>query len=431
MRPFQLVGLVGLVGVGAGVSAIGSGTSDIPTPPSRPECPTHQIHLDRFRKHGGQGGFATSIPLSDNIATIPEFHDCQRLLVKGKNHPMEYGPLVAIFARKNLDSLPEHSSDDGVALATIYSYDGAYPPLGIDEGFHCLYLFRRSGVPRYFGRMVPSPHERCRPTIPLSVAGTDLRVIDTSSTAITNSPPVARWDWTDGFQLQSITIRCGPKAWCDIGPRQGWSKDAGISTTFFGTAMQERFTVRGWHDRQYLAPPDGLDATYQQLPPGADAGNTWVAPSPIIGTVVPRPGIERIMDFSAWKQIAAVYLSAPPQQYLAKYGFAEAQLEGQPNILALCKGTGCNGSSSTTSIDGSASCTRARQIRDRENLPADAIWYAMVTQPNGKTMTMCAVHREHKGVDIPGTMRWRWMADDEGIWAPCMYGCCQVLGGGF
>jgi hypothetical protein len=30
------------------------------------------------------------------------------------------------------------------------------------------------------------------------------------------------------------------------------------------------------------------------------------------------------------------------------------------------------------------------------------------------------------GIATPGTTRWRWMANDEGGWFRCLYGCCEL-----
>ena len=49
-------------------------------------CPEHEIKIQT--EHGTT---VTSIPVAPNIATIPEFHDCQRFLVKPGVQPVS-GP---------------------------------------------------------------------------------------------------------------------------------------------------------------------------------------------------------------------------------------------------------------------------------------------------------------------------------------------------
>jgi hypothetical protein len=42
------------------------------------------------------------------------------------------------------------------------------------------------------------------------------------------------------------------------------------------------------------------------------------------------------------------------------------------------------------------------------------------------TAGFAAQRHPHPGFPIPGTLRWRWLADDETIWVRCDDGCCQV-----
>ena len=61
-----------------------------------------------------------------------------------------------------------------------------------------------------------------------------------------------------------------------------------------------------------------------------------------------------------------------------------------------------------------------------------ALWFAKIRPADAtKEEVHCVLRRDHsclraKGVTIPGTARWRWVAKDETSWVRCMFGCCQV-----
>src|SRR5664279_1636107 len=112
----------------------------------RPECP-----------HDYPEAYPTTL-ISDKITNVPEYHDCQRFLVKDDHGGLKYDSLEAIFVRYKLDTLyrnhmrnPDARLQGGVSASTefepqgllvvgqVLSY-GDYAPLGIKTGSDCLVL---------------------------------------------------------------------------------------------------------------------------------------------------------------------------------------------------------------------------------------------------------------------------------------------------
>jgi hypothetical protein len=156
-----------------------------------------------------------------------------------------------------------------VPVVLVYSDKEAYPLLGIDSGFNCLYLYN---PPQWKAKMVPvSGQKDCsRENIdPALVQGTGLQVRETMASGRSNAdyPPVARWD-VDAYGKYFIGIKC-LAAWCEIGT------DFGASPDYHGDRTRE---IKGWYDEQYLSV---RTANYP----------SW--PTAIRGTAFPDPLLDR------------------------------------------------------------------------------------------------------------------------------------------
>jgi hypothetical protein len=81
------------------------------------------------------------------------------------------------------------------------------------------------------------------------------------------------------------------------------------------------------------------------------------------------------------------------------------------NSVALC-----NGSETSCGIPaGVAPC-------------GDGLWWARIANPFMPDPLYRCVTRYPVNMSIPGMVRWRWLASDEGEWMRCPQGCCELTG---
>jgi hypothetical protein len=375
----------------------------------RPECPQDSLLIqvvDTVEKAEVVRSI-TTIPVAGPITNIPEFHDCQRFIMGTGNDT--YGPLVAIFANHLLDSLYPAQFDStaapvGEAAAEIYSYDGAYDPLFIRQGFNCLYLNQTPTGWDAVISWVGSDESGC---LEPPKNGEQLAVIPKKPMKDGKDyPAVARWDWDPVNHRQYISIRCGEE-WCEVG-HAGFATSKVLSgglpndpVPSLGTALpNERARVvliKGWYDEQYLAE-------------GASGG---LKPSALRGTAYPHPMLDRMKseaDFmGGWKPVAYVLLDQNSGPYQSKLN-----LEQGLNRIFYCHGA----FSDCQSDQPTPACPSA----------ADHQWWAKIV-PDGSQHAeyRCVTRRTHpNGDEIPGAVRWRWDENDEKLWVRCPQGCCTV-----
>lgn len=388
------------------------------------------------------------VPLSKEIANIPEFHDCQRFIVKDSLGTLRYDSLFAVFASYRLDSLvlDQRKSQDTVTVsyrqtrvvvktvpvATIYSDHRDYPPLGIAEGFNCLLLYELA--PRLWGaKMIPliRPDSNCLSVNP-HMEGTTLQVQASSTPRLTESdyPAAARWDWAPVDSEQYIGIKCGP-AWCQVG-RVGFDTSASyagpplpfrpIGPAAFSSAERRRVTaVKGWYDEQRL---DSGSQTY---------------PSSMRGSLIPNPDIHGLMEtpdrYSAtWVQVGFAVVTGG---VYGKWNYSQ-----QFNEILVC-----HGSASKCNVDVNQP-TEPPAAMSLHSCPTEW-WEAVrplrlvmaVNVPRfihvGVTKYFCLVKTSHAAElahmnamygnvvsSLPGTARWRWLLNDEGSWFGCISSSC-------
>jgi hypothetical protein len=419
-------------------------------------CPEHKINIQT--EHGT---FVTSIPVAPNIATIPEFHDCQRFLVKPGVQAVSgpqfgvhasgvtYGPLVAIWVGEAVDTLFQGppgmglppGGDSGIvdsvgdsmpgmgspgdsiayAVAQIHSWGPAtYEPLRIQPGFSCLYMWRDSQAPYLWRAMIVWTGARPDPCHdPERIAGLDgamleVRPVVNDEFKKVDIPPVARWDRDLGRGDQYIGIKCGSQ-WCEIG-RPGFASSSTAADEAFATAvdaaMEERpggtsmtaaqrkrvLGVKGWYDQQMLA-------TFT---------NNTMGPSGIVGTIIPHPLVQGDQLTAAsfehtWVQVAFVHVSAP---YVGKH----LELAQGLTELHFCKGT----ADQCGVPVGALTCATTPATTDPDS------WWVRLTPPEGPARFRC-IKRDISTPPIPaGAARWRWLEDDETTWVRCEAGCCTT-----
>lgn len=391
-------------------------TARAQTTEGRPECPHDTI---TWTDTSGVKHEYDKIPLSGEISGIPEFHDCQRFIRRDGT----YDSLYAIYAAFHLDSLPCGLNRCGVGqtgavaapAATILSYGGTYASLGIGNGFNCLYLW---GPPDWKAVMIPqydNPDCRYRRSVdplPTTVIPLSVRAIQPASVPPFRDreyPPVARWDWDSLSRLQFIGIRCG-LAWCEVGaPSVAPTGSPPLPTPLpfdpvtglnAATATTKAVTmVKGWFDAQRLA----------EAIPAATTGGMRVRPSGVYGYIVPNPVLGDLQQshFDAtWVHVAWAIVDA---NYHSTVQFVRGR-----NKISLCYGT----------------ATRCRVPPDKVGCSEETtniMWWAKIQAPGGPEAYRCVVWRGYPtGIDVPGTVRWRWQANDETNWIKCPSGCCEI-----
>jgi hypothetical protein len=423
----------------------------------RRECPGEGVEL---KVDTGQMPPITftvrHVPLSDSITNIPEFHDCQRFVVKSRMGMLAYDSLFAVFASFRLDSLIRdlrNSKDtlsitrgDSTALgvagivvktvpvATVFSDHREYEQLGIAPGFNCLLLFALPAPGTWGAKMIPltRPDSSCLSVDP-HMKGMLLQVHPSRTPRLTEAdyPDAARWDWDSVHSQQYIGIKCGA-AWCQVG-RPGFDTSASYSgpplpftpitaPSFTANESRRVTAVRGWYDEQ-------------RLNIGTDQ------PSGLRGILVPNPHIHNLQEtpdryHSTWVQVGfAVVIGGgyPKWNYLREVN----------EVLV------CHGSARDCSANDAVLYTRImRQNPERPSRLSpgrcQSGWLAAVGPhrdghhpDDSRSKFFCLVETSHKLeiVDlntrfphiissIPGTARWRWLVPDEGGWFGCISSSC-------
>jgi hypothetical protein len=415
------------------------------------DCPDHQVKLPPI--HSGDTAWS-SVPLAGPISGIAEFHDCQRLV--SLNDKTKYGALVGIWVSQVLDKLPDSLGmfeairpelprgggmvkPDTIALqpivvsalpvgtalafAEIYAWPEpsgkppGYRPLGIMEGWNCLYLFRESSGLAARMEPVGDPKACTEPRQATSLAGKHLNVKLVSAglpAGNGNYPAVGRWEW-DGTS-HYIGMGCHI-AWCEVTDKDltsfASSKDYFLPA---GASDEERrvYEVKGWYDEQRLALYKG--------------GGLHVAS--FKGTIVPDPKLDGIDDpneFAGhWLPVAKVALEEESLDYANKLNLHHGNLPEGTRLedstqVYLCAKT----QSSCFPSDTPPSCS----FKD-----SDGEWWAKIVAPNGHVEYRCARRVDHSGlvdvngnrIHIPGAARWKWSETDEQMWVRCAQGCCPV-----
>lgn len=442
-------GLVGAI-LGLGLVA-GCQPGQVMPASDRPECP-HHWDFTRIKVTTSQRGEAALKTLGGNPGelsaprhntNVPEFHDCQRL-VRGSGTDATYDSLVAVFASDTMADTglvhaPPPPPSGGawlVPLVEVVSWGGSYDALGIRPGFGCLYVPVNDTLSTIafmvpFGAVeqdchAPRPYHEVR-SAPNS---RPLRLHRVTYPGLTwaDYPPVARWDWDTLANTQVIGFKCA-SAWCEVGAygsevrtadnllaRLGPAGASALAGAIGVPSLTRVLTVKGWYDEQRLAPPD---ATW-----GSGAPDPM--PMDLRGTLIPVGTLERMKvgDFGAhWRVVAAVLLDQFSPEYRAKYNYLPMEGTGRVTTISLCQ-----------ERDGTRACPEVpNAVRAKAACGPEAgttpplLWWARTEATDGTMRYWCMVRRGHSGGDdVPGTARWRWLADDETTWARCDRGCCTT-----
>lgn len=362
----------------------------------RPECP-HDWDLKREQ-----------VPDVASTINIPEFNDCQRFIVRDRDGTLHYDSLYAIFAADTLMVLDSIDPGTRIAVAEIYS-EGRYDTLGIARNLNCLIIARDSSPApgTWEARMIPVTSGTQCDTLPDNT-GTLLtvhRLLGHFSSE--DFPRVARWQWDSANMVQYIGVYCG-RAWCAV-------TNPELTPVFPPATGNRTRAIPGWHDDQLLAYHDA---------------NGYLRPSLIHGTIYPDPGLDArtsTAQFAGWTPAAQVTLEpltgVDPRaigQYKQTMNF-DVTLPGQFNLMLLCYGD-------IRTTPNPCPMSPADSLRLANTCGGSGLWWAMVVAAGGDRKPLCVMRRPNENVPfrIPGTARWRWVANDERTWKACVQGCCET-----
>ncbi|MGH7429842.1 MAG: hypothetical protein ACREJ4_16010 [Candidatus Methylomirabilaceae bacterium] len=370
----------------------------------RIDCPGHLPVI--YRSLGGDSAVYQTLSVPGPITRIPEFHDCQRLLI---DQAVTYGPLVGVWASNTLDDTS--SAGPVLPMAEVVDFDQVgYEPLGVGPGFNCLYVMSDAQAPfgiRAVMVQAGANEAACgRPYDP-AMAGADLMAVPyeaPSGLSWDDIPRVARWEWDPVTRRQYIGLRCGLR-WCEVGPQGGFGSSAGHNYPMTERRERRTFWIKGWYDEQQLA---------------RKAGGS-LHPLGAVGTIVPDSALGDYSDATfpgnVWVPAARIALRPPQQAYATKLGLGATAIPRNMDRLQLCHGSwsACATASGSTPAQPKA-CTG----------DPDHQWWARIIRRQGAETYFCVIRTAHPGIQIEGTARWRWMKNDETIWVRCAEGCCQV-----
>jgi len=404
-------------------------------------------------------GEDTILVLAGRQENVPEYNDCQRLLVNtsGKPDPayttLQFDSVAAIWARAGINDIyqqevPITSADTKrpffpalrnptlattrvTAIAQVWT-PGSYKPLGLSAEHSCIVLQWdgpvASSKPRnYHAWMVPVAHQDlCASPLDLPASsafylGARELPAQGNSDGPDEIPPVARWDWDPRRGEQYVGIAC-PSGWCELYGENANQPAAHTSSPSYqvpsglhvpghaGRVVRQK----GWYDEEYLASTTPTSGK----PPVLDGAGAF-------GTVFPVPELKgrSISDYPPGKFVPVGWISinTVSSGYRGKYGFSLNTAPPQRpdvNALSLCLD------------DGSNACKAKPRYTcsPQSNLPNGHLFYARLgSGPDDPHATdFCVDFIGTPGVSTPGTVRWRWLDDDQTIWVSCPAGCCQI-----
>ena len=355
-----------------------------------------------------------SLPLSDSVETIPEYHDCQRLIEDGK-----YGPLVGIFAHANVKTYYHWSKwRDGRVAATVVSLDPAawsYSSLGIVGGTNCL-LLKASGRSKWQAALIKAPGNTigtgttgnfgtCPDDLSWSVVSentpllTVRRQLGVDMVGDSIAPPVARWDWDASNELNYIGVRCDADTWCEIGPDNLVpSPKRTLRSLLFpkNAPNSDAWVIKGYYDEQFLANAAGD------------------APTSVFATIVPGFDARTLQDLDDKKggprEVARLELRETGRTIGAEYDRYVQKFK-------------------TRGIGGPPRDRQTVTYLELRPNPSPTEKHPYLGRFGGKDLDADAVvvrkHKDHLH-DGPPVVRWRWVAKDELTWSYCEPdGCCE------
>lgn len=333
-----------------------------------------------------QSATAAARPTYDVFFSLPEAGDEQRL---DDGSGQQLGPVAFIFPSPFANGFTRRSQiavhpAPGllVAVVVVRGNPGdpvpqTYANLQLQTGVNCIWLFAPGPNPgntyQVFVTSTPSgsPCNRSNPRGPLFV---DERHI--GGFAHADYPPSPRFDEIPPNQ-PVLGFKC-LNAWCEAGPSAFTQHPPPASVS------GKEGKIKGWFDEQYLA---------------ERVGGVWT--KRMRAAVFPVPNLDRLdrSDFAVYRRVAWLYIFDP--------------IPAGSKYASWGMGVGAN-------------------HKNKVELKFDAAsskWSVRITPQGGTPITWTEVEEmPHLDVPIPGTVRFRFTVEDDGIWVPCGQSCCRAKG---
>ena len=330
-----------------------------------------------------------------------ETHDCQRLVV---DDGTAFGPLVGVFPLDQAMRANASGGFDGGPAASLLNFSAngdptqAYPPFNLsedpDDAWSCIEIdsFTDSDT-QTSAKIYPLSAGTCNEGRPDSTATATGYAVRISTHPHEGAiPATARFRYDSMAEAHYIGMRCGSK-WCSIYP-------PGVTPTEpvqWPQGSDPREVVPGWFDEQHLA---------------IDSGRGWLIPGPW-SRIEPWPDLEAadMSDLTA----------SVPRPVAIITAFDD------PRPFALAGGTDYVRKFNLTSREGEWVTRLTLRLPD----PAvrgdvgEAVFHGPtpMSAPKPPQFIPQASHGAR------GTVRFRWLDNDEGAWIYCVTGCCSVEGG--
>lgn len=385
--------------------------------------------------------FMMEQPLSSHLPRIHEYHDCQKLIENQR-----YSAVVGIFASSNVDSTYAASDTTGHLAAIIVSFIGkkeltTYETLKLRPGTTCLVirsvgrrreaaLIPQSEAPRTAGgsprygdcpdnlKWSDVPREARRQLVVREQRGVDLQNKPIA-------PSVGRWDWDPVHKYNYIGVKCAPDVWCEIGPQGFVSSDA-------ATTAARKPIFKGYYDEQYLA-EDTLalvpSSVWGTILPGADA----ITSSQMQGRDTTKwyeSATVRLVENRRDKSVAYLRYTAVFSAPVVQSGRAGISppppVPGQPTLVPLRVYPIVSVPARPMNVVANAPPPAHTNYLLRP-ISTQAFWRGY--EGMMRTDRVTVQFMSHPGYFKTPTVRWRWKANDEGIWGSCQPdGCCEYSG---
>jgi hypothetical protein len=345
------------------------------------ECPNIEALDPEGLGSAARHDSTVAATLAGSTLTIPEYHDCQRLVPV----PFAYGPLVGIFAREALGEITQEQfmSEGGMAVAQIYNFSSIpYGPLGIFRRFSCVYL-KLISADNWQAQLIHHDElKTCRTLTARDWAQPGpLRVVPLKPYSDGRMyPPVARWDFARTGNRHFIGVKC-LASWCEIGVGNFSSPEYGGSPTS---------RVKGWYDEQRLA-------------------------EPVLGSkiLIPRK----------WARVVPVErLDTLTDDH---YTCAEPCPRGRGWVHVATAILEDNSVHYDTLMNFRTGSVGNRIYMRRRTRPGDERWETRIISARNDTTFHRTLRVNHAGHYVPPTARWHWREDDETVWVRCSLGCCE------
>ena len=320
-----------------------------------------------------------------------EAHDCQRLVT---DEGSRFGPLVGVFPLDQAMVPGLEGGFDGGPVASLLNFDAdgtpgtAYLPFNVsadpDDAWSCIEIdaFSDSDTVTTARIFTLAARTCLQPEVGGNPAEYDVRI--STHPLPGGVPPTARFRWDHEARGHYIGLRCGEK-WCSIYP-QGVTPSEPLR-------WDDDEVGPGYFDEQHLA-VDSVDGFFVPGP--------WsrIEPSAALAEMdasdITGDELVHVATITAFDDPTR-FETGSGTNYATKFNLVK---RGNVWVADVWLRVGSGGVGGETRFAGAD--------------PA-----LTVSPPEFMTM-------EH---GAPGSVRWRWLADDEGGWIYCVSGCCSVKGG--